>query len=202
MSRYTGPKSRLCRREGLCICGRAKCSQKKRSSIPGQHGQKASFSKPSEYARQLREKQKLKRLYGVNERQLTNYFKVAAKKKEITGDALLRILETRFDNVLYRAGFAKTRNQARQIANHGHFTVNNKRVSTPSFQVKVGDKFEVREKSKKAPIFQDLDKQKFKPAAWIKPDYKKLSGEIDRDLEADDLEKVIQTNLIVEYYSK
>lgn len=202
MSRYTGPKSRLCRREGICVCGREKCAIRKKSHIPGMHGLKGSVGKPSEYARQLREKQKLKRLYGVTERQLSNYFEVAAKKKEITGNALLKLLEMRLDNVIYRAGMAKTRNQARQIVNHGLLKVNGKKIDIPSYQTRVNDKFEVIDRMKKSPLFKDLEKQKFAPAKWIKVDYKMLNGEVVRPIELDDLEKAVQTSLVVEYYSK
>jgi small subunit ribosomal protein S4 len=202
MSRYIGPKSRLCRREGVCICGRAKCAIKKKNYMPGMHGQKGHIAKPSEYAKQLREKQKLKRLFGITERQLENYFEEASKKKEITGHALLKLLETRLDNVLYRAGFALTRPQARQMVNHGLINLNGRKVSIPSHQVKTGDKFEVSDRSKKSKLFAELEKQKFAPAKWVKVDYKTLSGEMIRPLEVDDLEQIIQQNLIVEYFSK
>jgi small subunit ribosomal protein S4 len=170
--------------------------------MPGMHGQKGSISKPSEYAKQLREKQKLKRLFGITERQLSNYFEEASKKKEITGHALLKLLETRLDNVIYRAGFAHTRAQARQMVNHGLMKLNGRMVNIPSHQVKVNDKFEVKEQMKKSKLFADLEKQKFAPAAWIKADYQNLSGEMTRPLEIEDLEQIIQHNLIVEYFSK
>jgi len=166
------------------------------------HGQKGSISKPSEYSRQLREKQKLKRLFGITERQLSNYVEVAFKKKDITGQALLKLLEQRLDNVIYRAGFAKTRPMARQLVGHRLFTVNGKRVDIPSFQVKAGDKFQVIDRTKKSKLFADLEKQKFAPAKWIKVDYQALTGEITRPLEVEDLEQIIQHSLIVEYYSK
>ncbi len=202
MSRYTGPKCRLCRREGVSLCGKEKCALKRHNYIPGQHGPKGSFSKKSEYARQLREKQKLKRLFGVTERQMGNYFKKATALKDITGEALMKLLETRFDNVVYRAGFAKTRAQARQMVNHGLFKVNNVTVNIPSLQMKVGDKFEVIARSKKSKLFADLEKQKFAPAKWIKADYKNFNGEVTRTLEPNELEQIIQTSLVVEYYSK
>ena len=202
MSRYIGPKSRLCRREGVCVCGREKCSIRKRNFQPGQHGQKGSISKPSEYARQLREKQKLKRLFGITERQLGNYFTVAAGKKEITAHALLKMLESRFDNVIYRSGLAKTRAQARQMVNHGLFKVNNKKISIPSYQIKVGDTFEAIGRVKSSPLFGHLEKVKIMPAKWIKVDFTNKTGEVVRALEADDLEQFIQSSLIVEYYSK
>ena len=166
------------------------------------HGQKGSISKPSEYSRQLREKQKLKRLFGITERQLSNYVEVAFKKKDITGQALLKLLEQRLDNVIYRAGFAKTRPMARQLVGHRLLTVNGKRVDIPSFQVKSGDKFQVIDRAKKSKLFADLEKQKFAPAKWIKVDYQALTGEITRPLEVEDLEQIIQHSLIVEYYSK
>jgi small subunit ribosomal protein S4 len=166
------------------------------------HGQKGSISKPSEYSRQLREKQKLKRLFGITERQLSNYMEVAFKKKDITGHALLKLLEQRFDNVLYRAGYAHTRPQARQMVNHGLFKVNGRRVDIPSCQIGVGDKFSVIDRAKKSKLFADLEKQKFAPAKWVKVDYKELSGEITRPLEVEDLEQIIQHTLIVEYFSK
>ncbi|HLG25854.1 MAG TPA: 30S ribosomal protein S4 [Candidatus Gracilibacteria bacterium] len=202
MSRYTGPKLRLCRREGINLFGNERYNPAKKSHPPGMHGPKGSFSKPSEYSRQLREKQKLKRLYGVTERQLSNYFTKAAKKKEITGNALLGLLETRLDNTVFRAGLAKSRPQARQMVNHGTFRVNGTRVNVPSFQVKMGDKIEVVERLRNSKMFADLEKQKFAPAKWIKVDYAKIAGEVVRALEPEDLEKVVQTSLVVEYFSK
>ncbi len=202
MSRYTGPKCRLCRREGVSICGKEKCALKRRNYIPGQHGPKGTFAKKSEYSRQLREKQKLKRLFGITERQLSNYFKKATAQKDITGDALLKLLETRLDNVIFRAGLAKTRPQARQMVGHGLFKVNSRSVDIPSFQVKVGDKFEVISRIKKSKLFAEVEKQKFAPAKWLKIDYKSLSGEVARPIEKDELEPIVQSNLVVEYYSK
>lgn len=202
MSRYIGPKSRLCRAEGVCLCGREKCAIRKKSYKPGMHGQKGHVSKPSEYARQLREKQKLKRLYGITERQLANYFEKAAKMKDITGNALLKLLETRADNVVYRSGFAKTRAQARQMVNHGLFKVNTKKVSIPSYQIKVGDKLEVIDRMKKSKLFADLEKQKYAPAKWVKSDYGNKITEVTRAVDPEDFDKFIQTSLVVEYYSK
>ena len=202
MSKYTGPKYRLCRREGVNLFGNEKFNLKKKPYAPGMHGPKGSFSKPSEYARQLREKQKLRRLYGVTEKQLVNYYKKAVKKKEITGNALLKLLEVRLDNVIFKAGFAKSKPQARQMVNHGLFKVNGKKVNIPSYNVKVGDVFEVAEKNKKSPLFADIAKQKFAPAKWLKVDYKALKGEVVREVGNEDLEKVVKTNLVIEYYSR
>lgn len=202
MSRYTGPKCRMCRREGISLCGKEKCALKRKNYIPGMHGPKGSFAKKSEYSRQLREKQKLKRLFGITERQMANYFKKASGQKEITGNALLKLLESRLDNVIYRAGFAKSRAQARQMVNHGLFRMNNIRINIPSFHAKSGDKFEVISRIKKSKLFGEIEKQKFGPAKWLKVDYKNLSGEIARELEPSDLEQAVQTSLVVEYYSK
>ena len=202
MSRYTGPKCRHCRREGISLCGSEKCALKKKAYKPGMHGPKGSFNKPSEYARQLREKQKLKRLYGTTEKQMRNYYDKAAKKREITGVALLKELENRLDNVIYRAGFAETRAQARQMVNHGHFKINGVRMNVPSYQVKAGDKFELVERVKKSPLYAELEKQKFSAPAWMTVDLKKGQGEVVRLVEEEDLDKVIHTNLVVEFYSK
>ena len=202
MSRYIGPKCRLCRREGISLCGKTKCALKRKNYIPGMHGPKGSFAKKSEYSKQLREKQKLRRLFGISERQMSNYFSKASGQKEITGNALLKILEKRFDNVLYKSGLAKSRAQARQIVNHGLFKVNDIRVNVPSYSMRVGDKFEAIERLKKSKLFSDLENQKYAPSKWLKVDYKNIKGEIIRDLEPQDLEKAVQVNLIVEYYSK
>lgn len=202
MSRYTGPKCRMCRREGISLCGKEKCALKRKNYIPGMHGPKGSFAKKSEYSRQLREKQKLKRLFGVTERQMVNYFKKASGQKDITGNAMLKLLESRLDNVIYKGGFAKTRSQARQMVNHGLFKINNNRMNIPSFHTKPGDKFEVIARVKKSKLFNEIDKQKFAPAKWLKVDYNNLSGEVARELEPTDLEQAVQTSLVVEYYSK
>jgi len=202
MSRYTGPKARIVRREGLNVFGSEKYNLKKKNYRPGMHGPKGNVSKPSEYARQLREKQKLKFMYGVTERQMGNYFKKAAKAKDITGNALFKLLEYRLDNVLYRAGMGKTRNQTRQMVTHGLIRLNGRRVKTPSIHVKIGDKFDVIDRAKSSPLFADLEKQKFAPAKWVKVDYKALNGEVMRAIEPDELEQAISSSLIVEFYSK
>lgn len=202
MSRYTGPKMRLCRREGMNLFGSEKYNITKKNYKPGMHGPKGNFAKKSEYARQLREKQKLKIIFGITERQMGNYFLKATGMKDITGDALLKLLERRLDNVLYRAGIAKTRYQARQMVSHGLFKVNNQKINVPSFQVSVGDKFEAIARIKKSKLFADLENSKFAPAKWLKIDTKNISGEIIREVEKNDLEQAVQTSLVVEYYSK
>jgi len=202
--RYTGPKMRLVRREGINLFGNEKfdANKIKRNFKPGMHGPKGSFSKKSEYAKQLREKQRLKIMFGINERQLFNYYKKASKMKEITGNALLKLLEKRLDNVIFKAGFAKSRPQARQLVSHGLFKINNQKINVPSYQVETGDKFEAIGRIKKSKLFSDLEKQKFAPAKWVKVDYKTLTGEITRDLEPQELEQGVQASLVIEYYSK
>ncbi len=202
MSKYTGPKYKQCRREGINLFGNEKFNLKKKNYAPGIHGPKGSFAKPSEYSKQLREKQKLKRMFGITERQMVNYYKKASAKKEITGNALLGLLETRLDNVVFKAGFSKSRPQARQMVGHGLFKVNGHRVTVPSHQIKTGDKLEVLERRKSSALFAELAKQKFGPAKWIKADFAKLNAEITREPEMEELEKAVQTNLVVEFYSK
>lgn len=202
--RYTGPKMRLVRREGMNLFGNEKfdANKIKKNYKPGMHGPKGSFSKKSEYSRQLREKQRLKIMFGINERQLFNYYKKASTMKEITGNALLKLLEKRLDSVIFKAGLAKSRPQARQMVSHGLFKVNNKKVNVPSFQVSIGDKFEAIDRLKKSKLFENLEKQKFAPAKWVKVDYKTISGEMTREIEPQELEQAVQASLIIEYYSK
>jgi len=204
MSRYTGPKMRLVRREGINLFGNEKfdANKVKKNYKPGMHGPKGSFSKKSEYARQLREKQRLKIMFGITERQLFNYFKKASTMKEVTGNALLKLLEKRLDNVIFKAGLAKSRPQARQMVSHGLFKVNDRKVNVPSFHVETGDKFEAIGRMKKSKLFSDLEKQKFAPAKWLKVDYKTLTGEMTREIEAPELEQGVQASLVIEYYSK
>lgn len=174
----------------------------KRPHGPGMHGH-ARRGKDSEYKKQLLEKQKLRFMYGITERQLRNYYKKAASGKESTGIALLKLLERRLDNVIYRAGLAKTRAQARQMASHGLFTLNGRRVSVPSIQVREGDVLEVREKSKASALFNEVKEEKnFDHARWLKSDQKALKAEVAALPEEEDLDKLIETNLIIEFYSK
>jgi small subunit ribosomal protein S4 len=195
---------RLVRREGMNLFGNEKfeANKIKKNYKPGMHGPKGSFSKKSEYSRQLREKQRLKIMFGINERQLFNYFKKASSMKEITGNALLKLLEKRLDSIIFKAGMAKSRPQARQMVSHGLFKVNNQKVNVPSFQMEVGDKFEAIGRIKKSKLFAELDKQKFAPAKWLKIDYKTVSGEMTREIEPQELEQGVQVSLVIEYYSK
>jgi len=195
---------RLVRREGINLFGNEKfdANKIKKNYKPGMHGPKGSFSKKSEYARQLREKQRLKIMFGITERQLFNYFKKASTMKEITGNALLKLLEKRLDNVIFKAGMAKSRPQARQMVSHGLFNVNGRKVNVPSFHVEIGDKFEAIGRIKKSKLFSELEKQRFAPAKWLKVDNKTLSGEMTREIEAPELEQGVQASLVIEYYSK
>ncbi len=160
MARYTDASCRLCRREGQKLflkgerCYSTKCAMEKRSYAPGQHGQ--GRKKVSEYGTQLREKQKAKRFYGLQETQFRNLFDKADKKKGITGENLLIFLETRLDNVVFRLGFASSRKEARQLVTHGHFMVNGKKVNIPSYMVSAGDVIQVKEKSVSSPKFKEI----------------------------------------------
>ena len=204
MSRYTGPKGRLVRRFGVDIFGTAKMSAllEKRPNAPGMHGASRQ-GKASEYKKQLLEKQKMRMMYGLTEKQLRNYYLKAITRKEATGLVLMKMVESRLDNVIYRAGFAKTRAQARQSVNHGLWTLNGRRVSIPSIQVREGDTIEVRQKSKSSPLFATVKEDKdFGSARWLKSDQKALKTEVSALPEAEDLDQLIDTQLIVEYYSK
>lgn len=203
MSRYTGPKAKIVRRFGMNLFGSEKYDKilAKRNYPPGVHG-KRRFSKLTEFGKQLLEKQKARLIYGVNERQCQKYYDEASRRKEDTGKTFMTLLERRLDNVIYRAGFAATRMQARQFVTHGLFTLNGRRVKTPSILVKVDDQFEVRQKNRPSPNFHELDKKKYKPPAWLKVDMKDVKGEIIRFPDAMEFEQLISPHVIVEYYSK
>lgn len=206
MARYTDASCRLCRREGQKLflkgerCYSPKCAIEKRNYAPGQHGQ--SRKKMSEYGLQLREKQKAKRFYGILETQFRNYFDKAAKKKGITGDNLLVILETRLDNVVFRMGFASSRKEARQLVRHGHFTVNGKKENIPSFAVKAGDFIKVKEKSTISPKFKEIKDMSISVPLWITVDVEKLEGKVIAMPRREDIDTPIAEHLIVELYSK
>lgn len=205
MSRYTGPKGRHVRRFGVNIYANPKFDKllDRRPHAPGVHGA-GRRGKASEYKKQLMEKQKLRFMYGLTERQLrNNYRRAASSKNDTTGVALLKSLERRLDNVIFRSGLAQTRAQARQMVNHGLFMLNGRRVTIPSILVREGDKIEVREKSKNSPLFAAAKEEKeLGNARWIKTDQKALTVEVTALPEEDDLDKLIQTNLIIEFYSK
>lgn len=208
MARYTGAVCRLCRREGQKLflkgerCYSEKCSVGIRAYAPGQHGQ--GRKKSSEYGLQLRAKQTARRFYGVQENQFHHYFEIAERKQGITGDNLLKILESRLDNVVYRVGFASSRAEARQLVGHGHFEVNGKRVDIASYLLKAGDVVSICEKSR------GLDKIKSVVEAnsarpipqWIDLDREALSAKVINLPNRDQIEAPVEEQLIVEFYSK
>ena len=202
MARYTGPKHRLCRAEGAAICGLPTCPvTRKNAGPPGQHGQKGR-RKLSEYGIQLREKQKVKRMYGVLERQFEKYFNVAARKKIATGDALLNILETRLDNVIYRLNLARTRYQARQLVSHGHVLVNGKRVTIPSYNVKIGDIINLTDKASNLDFIKKQleDTKSLELPSWL--ERKVTVGKVKALPQREDINAEINEKLIVEFYSR
>ena len=206
MARYTGASCRLCRREGQKLflkgerCYSVKCAMEKRSYAPGQHG--LSRKKISEYGVQLREKQKAKRFYGLQETQFRNLFDKAVKKKGITGENLLVMLETRMDNVVFRLGFASSRKEARQLVTHGHFIVNGKKLDIPSAMLKAGDLVKVKEKSTNSPKFKEIKEMAISVPPWISVDVEKLEGKIISMPSREDIDTPISEHLIVELYSK
>ena len=206
MARYTDSNCRLCRREGTKLflkgdrCYSTKCAMERRSYAPGQHGQ--GRSKASDYALQLREKQKAKRFYGLQETQFRNLFGKAERKKGITGENLLILLETRLDNVIFRLGFAASRKEARQLVNHGHFTVNGKKVNIPSYTVKPGDVIKVKEKSTNSPKFKEVKEMTITVPEWVTVDVEKLEGKILSVPTREQIDTPVAEHLIVELYSK
>ena len=208
MARYTESVCRLCRREGAKLylkgtrCYTKKCAFERRPSPPGQHGVRRR--KVGDYGLQLREKQKVRRVYGVLERQFRNYFDVAEARPGVTGESLLRTLELRLDNVVFRSGFASSRAQARQLVGHRHFAVNGVPTNIPSFQVKPGDTIEVRESRRAREPFK-LAKETLKshqPPEWLSLDAAKLSGAVAELPRRDQMPLDLNEQLVVEYYSR
>ena len=208
MAKYTDSKCRLCRREGAKLflkgerCYKASCAFEKRPVAPGQHG--ADRKKVSEYGLQLREKQKVKRIYGVLEIQFREYYEKADKMKGITGENMLSLLERRLDNVVYRMGIAVSRAQARQLVTHAHFTVNGRPVDIASFEVKVGDVIAVKETKKDTPYFAAIKgvQKSGKMPKWLDFDTEKLEGKILALPTREDIDSQITEQMIVELYSK
>lgn len=205
--RYTGPVCRQCRREGLKLylkgdkCFTDKCPISRRNYAPGEHGQ--GRKKLSNYGVQLREKQKVRRYYGVSEKQFVKYFDMTDKMEGIAGENFLKVLETRFDNVIFRLGLASSRAEARQLVNHGHFIVNGAKVDIPSYLIKTGDVIEVREKSIKSPKFKELiEGHQGNVPQWLEIDTENLKGKIIAEPSREDIEIPIEEHLIVEWYSK
>ena len=208
MARYRGSVCRLCRREVQKLylkgdrCYSDKCAVERRSYPPGQHGQ--GRSKTSDYGLQLREKQKVKRMYGLAEKQFKLTYKRAAGMKGVTGHNLLMLLETRLDNVAYRLGFGSSRNQARQLVRHGHLTINGRAVDVPSAKVKVGDVVAVQEKSKEVQLVKDAVEAVARRTvpAWLELDLKEMSGQVKALPTREELTMPMQEQLIVELYSR
>ena len=209
MARYTGPVCRLCRREGLKLflkgerCYTGKCAVDRRPQLPGQHGQ-ARAKKPTEYGLQLREKQKARRMYGVMENQFRSYFDQAVRKKGMAGENLLILLERRLDNVVFHLGFASSRPEARQLVNHGHFTINGKKVNIASYSVRVGETVAVKEGSKSSPrvkqLLENLGSRTV--PGWLSLDANTAAGTVVALPTREDIQIPIQEHLIVEKYSR
>lgn len=208
MARYTGPVCRLCRREGVKLylkgerCLSPKCAIDRRATPPGQHGQGRRRS--SEYGLQLREKQKARRYYGVLEKQFESYYEYANRRPGITGETLLQTLESRFDNVVYRLGFAASRAEARQLVRHGHFTVNGRRVNIPSYQTKPGDVIAIPEKSQKFARIKELLEaaESHTVGPWLELDLANFSGTITRLPAREEIDTPVAEQMIVEHYSR
>jgi len=203
MGRTMKPTCKMCRREGVSLCGREKCAVKRRSFTPGQHGP-GRRPRLTAYGQQLREKQKAKRLYNVMEKQFSNYFAKANSMKGNTGEILVRMLETRLDNVVYRLGFAKTRRQARQMVGHALLEVNGVKVDIPSYQVKTGDEITIRANKVDKKVFEGLKERLAKQEApsWLHMDAGSLKGKVTSLPDGEDLKQVFDTKLIVEFYSR
>ena len=208
MARYTGPVCKLCRREGKKLylkgdrCYTPKCAMERRPYAPGQHGQRRT--KVSEYGLQLREKQKARRIYGVLEKPFRHYYEEASRQKGITGENLLRLCERRMDNVVFRLGFASSRNEARQLVLHGHFSLNGRKASIPSMLVKANDVIAVKEKSMASAKFKELTetaKHKNTPVL-LQADAEKMSGVVLSLPSRDQIDTDVAEQLIVELYSK
>lgn len=208
MARYTGPVCRLCRRAGEKLflkgdkCYTDKCPVERRTYPPGQHGQ--TRRKASDYGVHLQEKQKLRRIYGVLERQFERYYEIAAKTKGVTGDTLLQILERRLDNVVYRLGFGASRPQARQLVMHGHVAVNGRKVDIPSYLVKPGDVISIRERSREMDVIKanlEAAQQRGVPG-WLSLSPETYSGEVLDLPRRDQIDVDVQEHLVVEFYSR
>ncbi len=207
MARYNGPVCKLCRRERTKLflkgdrCLTDRCSVDRRTYPPGEHGRRRM--KETDYLMQLREKQKARRVYGVLEKQFRDYYRQAVREKGKTGENLVRILESRLDNVFYRSGFAVSRAQARQLVSHGHVTVNGRKVDIPSFQVKQGDVIGVKDRSKESPVLKAaLESYQREQVPWLEVDRKKMTATVvDRPL-GESVDVPIRDEMIVELYSR
>jgi len=209
MAKYTGPVCRLCRREGVKLflkgtrCMTEKCAIERRSYPPGQHGQ-SRRTRPTEYGTQLREKQKLRRVYGMQERQFLKTYHMAVRRKGVTGEHLLSLLERRLDNVVYRLGFAASRGQARQLVNHGHLLVNGRKVTIPSMTINVGDSVEVREKSRQlVPVQAALEVAEGRGVPnWLDMEPNLFKGTVQALPTKEDIDVLVNEQVVVELYSR
>jgi small subunit ribosomal protein S4 len=209
MARYVGPSCKQCRREGAKLflkgerCYTDKCAIDRRNYPPGMHGQRPS-RKPSEYGLQLREKQKTRRIYGILEDQFRGYYERASRRKGVTGEALLQMLECRLDNIVYRMGFAPSRKSARQLVRHRHLAVNDRIVDIPSFQVGPGDRVQIREQSRQLQSIHDSLRRmgEVRQVAWLSLDKGSLSGTLLEVPKREDIPMPVEEQLIVELYSK
>lgn len=208
MAKYTEADCRLCRREGCKLylkgerCLTKKCAFERRPQVPGAHGAEAARKKVSEYGLQLREKQKVRRFYGLQEKQFRSYYDKASKMKGKTGELMLVLLEKRLDNVVYRLGLGASRAQARQNVNHGLICVNGKNVNIPSYQVKVGDTITVREGKEDYAMFKAVKDTKIVTPKWLEFDANTLTGKVLTNPERDDIDLNIKEHLIIEKYSR
>ncbi len=208
MARTIEPDCRQCRREGCKLflkgerCTTKKCAMERRPVIPGQHGNSRRRVTFSEYGSQLREKQKVKRMYGVLEKQFRDYYEEAERMKGVTGENMLSLIERRLDNVVYRMGIGASRSHCRQIVNHGHITVNGKRVNIPSYQVKVGDVIAVKENKQELESFKAIKGMKIVMPKWLEFDTNTLTGKIVALPARDDIDADIKEQLIIELYSR
>ena len=208
MARYTGPVCRLCRREGRKLylkgdrCVSGKCALDRRNTAPGQHG--AATKKLKEYGKQTREKQTARRYYGVLERQFKNYYDEAARQQGMTGENLLKLLERRFDNVVYRMGLASSRKEARQLVRHAHFTLNGKKADIPSIILKVGDVVALKEKSRGSEKFKALMEDAATATApkWLEVNAEAATAKVIALPQRDDIDFPFEEQLIIELYSK
>jgi len=204
MARYTGPITRISRRLGIMLFankGSKAKAFKKKPYKPGEHGQKR-FGQESEYSKQLKEKQKARFMYGISEKKCKRYFDYASKKDGIAGVEFMKVLERRLDNTIFRAGLAKTRAQARQMASHGIMTLNGKKIKTPSILIKEGDVIAVKETKRGSKLFEEIKKEKTHAPKWLKSDISKLTAEVIALPNKDDIERAINSQLITEYYSR
>lgn len=200
MARYTGPQVKQSRREGVALTDKAQKYLDRRPYPPGEHGR--GRIRQSEYLLQLREKQKTRRFYGVLEKQFRRYYAKASRQQGITGENLLRMLEMRLDNVVYRLGFAATRRQSRQLVNHGHFRVNGKKVDIPSYQVKPDDIITLKQGSNAEGVVRAATELVAAVAPWLQADYDALNGKVLKAPERSEIDTPVSEQLIVELYSK